>query len=173
MKKLIIVLSVLALIGAGCNWGKSEPAFVGTAYENSEYSFAFDYPETMDVHSRDPGLQPYKYLGMDVQFFASVRDVVKDAQPTNLAFLLASPRLTADDFRAKLEASGAADLQEVETVKINDLTMYKFTNATAMDPEIMKYHYLFDRGDQTIIISVFVGEFGPFEPVLSTFRSFK
>lgn len=173
MKKLLIVLSVLALVGAGCNWGNTKPAFQGTAYENSEYSFAFDYPTTQDVHSRDVEIQPHDYLGLEVKFFASIRDLVKDNVPTNLAFLFASPRLSVDDFRQKLEASGAVGIQDVETVKINDLTMYKFTNTTAYDAEIMKYHYLFDRGDQTIIISVFVGEDELLEPTLATFRSFK
>lgn len=181
MKKLAIALSALALLGAGCQWGNPEPPFVGTAYENSEYSFAFDYPETMDVRSREASVQPYDYLGMEVKFFASLRDLVKDNVPTNIAFLFAAPRLTADEFRQKLEASGAQDIRGPETIQSNGLTIYKFTNSTAAGRDLEgeeisaleKYHYLFDRGDQTIIASIFIGEHILFEPVLTTFREFE
>lgn len=170
MKKLALALSALALVGAGCQWGNVEPAFEGLAYENSEYSFAFDYPNTMDVRSREESVQPYQYLGLDVKFFASVRDMVKDTAPANVAFLFAAPRLTADEFYQKLEESGAGDIQGPKAVKADGLTLHKFTNST--DFGLDKHHYLFDRGEETVIISVFIGEHELFEPLIPTFRPF-
>ena len=176
MKRLLISLSILALVGAGCFGGKTvednTPPPNTTAYENSEFGFAFNYPPIMDIHVRKESTRPNTYIGMDVDFFASMRDIDRDVKATNIIYMYSVPSISVDEFVEKLEASDEAiKLLQKEEIEINEIKLTKLTNSTARG--IDKFHYLFESGDKTIILSVFLMEHELFDPVLQTIRKFE
>lgn len=175
MKRLLISLCALALLGAGCfSQGPVavEPAFdVANTYSNTEFGFAFDYPKEYDVNVRPDDVRPDTYAGLDVDFFASFRDIVRDPKPTNIFRLYALPGETGDGFEAAILASGS-DTTEVtarEEVWINDIDMTRLVNTTDIGSD--KVHYLFERDGVLIVISVFIGEITAAEPIIETFRT--
>lgn len=172
MKRLLILLSAVAIAGAGC-FGGSEPAatFEGTAYENETFGFAFDYPSNMEVRNRPEEQWDYSYVGKDTKLFASLRDTVITENVDTIAYFLAAPDLSVDDFVAGLEASDEAiNVTSREELKVNDLEYTKLVNTTAFGQD--KAHYLFELEGQTIIVSIFLFQDEPFEPLLGTFRLF-
>lgn len=169
MRRALAIFALFALAGAGC---AKAPAFEGTAYENAQYGFAFDYPTNMEVRTRPDDVRETQYLGIDVDFFASLRDTVKEAKPLNVAAFYASPGLTADMFVSALEASGPGIKVTSRTVeKRGKLSMTKVASTTEAGDE--KAHYLFERGNDTVIVSVFLTQDEAFAPILDTFRAYK
>lgn len=169
MKRLFAAICLIALSGAGC---AKSPVFEGTAYESAEYAFAFDYPSGMEVRTRPEETRDTEYLGIEVEFFASLRDTVKESKPLNVAAFYAAPGLTADAFVEKLVGSGEGiEVTARAKEKHGRLTMTKVTSTTQSGEE--KTHYLFERGDKTVIMSVFLYQAEAFAPVLDTFRAYK
>ncbi len=173
MKKLLIAAALLALVGFGCakapvatNVAVSEG---GKSYDNAQYGISLTLPRDVEMRQREDAVRKTKYLGLDVDFFASLRDLVRDAKPTNLAFLYAAPKLSVDDFEKALVASsenGAVKVKSTEDVTIGGIAMKKITSTTEMGED--KVHYLFDAKGSTIIVSEFIGENEEFEPILGT-----
>jgi len=175
MKRLLILISTIALVGVGCFGTKSETFetdFIGATYENNEFGFAFDYPETMEVRTRPQEDRSYEYIGMNTDFFASLRDTTELEQPVSLVWMMAIPRTNIEQFSATLEgADEAIKIKSIEEVEINDLTLTKVVNETAM--EVDKTHYLLNTEDGlTIIFSVFLNTDEDIAPVLETLRKF-
>ena len=175
MKKFLASLSLLPLVGFGCAAAvaPSMVASTETVYANNEFGFTLDHSKDVEVRDREAENRPTKYLdGLDVDFFASVRDVVRDDKPTNLAFLYAAPGLTVDAFQAALEASdldGGVKVKSSEDVTEGGISMRKIVSTTQLGTD--KIHYLWDDNGKTIIFSVFIGEDGAFDPILATIKT--
>lgn len=172
MKKLLTILSILAVAGFGCAKG---PVADGSSadgswpYINNDYGLQMNLPTGVEVRSRQDGSPLTKYLGFDADHFASLRDTVRDAKATNLAYFYAVPKLSPDDFAKALEASnaaGAVKAKSIEDVTTNGIAMKKITSTTEMGED--KIHYLFDLKDKTIIVSQFIGEEKEFDPIFAT-----
>lgn len=174
MKKLLIAAALLALVGFGCAKGSAPAATVVPAdfvnsYENSQFGISFAFPAGVEMRQREEENRAQKYVGIDVDFFASLRNVVRDEEATNLAFFYAAPKLSVDDFEKALVASnadGAIAVKSTEDVAVNGIAMKKITSTTEMGVD--KVHYLFDAKDSTIIVSRFLYEEGEFEPIFAT-----
>ncbi|MFC1787786.1 hypothetical protein ACFLZY_01045 [Patescibacteria group bacterium] len=170
MKKLLIILVVVMLVGGGC-FSKKEPIpeFAGTTYENPQYQFSFEYPVEMEVRVREEQNRAHQYLGLDVDFFASLRDTFSENKPVNVIYLYAIEGLSVEDFKDQLENSGVSEgIKSEETVKVNGIKMTKIINASAAGDD--KTHYLFDHNGTTLILSVFLYQEEKFESVLQTFE---
>lgn len=173
MRRFFAALAILAVAGFGCTKAPDAPAVDpnATVYENTQYGFSFAYPENMDARQRPEEDQPTPYLGMETNFFLSLRDMVRDDKPTNIAWFYAAPGLTADGFVEALSASnasGAVQVKSTEDVTVNGLEMKKVTSTTEMGTD--KTHYLIEREGTLVIISVFLSETSAWEPVLATMR---
>lgn len=168
MKKFLLVLSIFAVAGFGCANGPGGTDGIGP-YVNSDYGISMTLPTDVEVRTREDENRPTKYLGLDADFFASMRDTVRDEKATNLAYFYAVSKLSADDFAKALEASnaaGAVKAKSIEDVTINGILMRKVTSTTEMGED--KIHYLFDAKDKTIIVSQFIGEEKEFDPIFAT-----
>jgi hypothetical protein len=171
MKRLLVTLVLVVAVGFGCA-DPSGPKVLDvgwTRYESSEYGFAFGYPSGMELRQREADVQPNDYLGLDAKFFASLTDTVKDVKPTNVAWFYAVPGASAAAFKDALEASnanGAVKVLSSEDVEVNGVRLAKVTSSTEMGKD--KVHYLLDRDDTLVIISVFLNEESSWEPVLQT-----
>lgn len=177
LKRLFASLTVIVVLGFGCTStitpkAESPAEELSTGYQNSQYGFGFDYPKSMDVHNRTDETRATDYLGMNVDFFVSLRDVVMDTKPTTVAYFYAvTPQITSDTFKASLEASspnGAVKVTNVEDISINNIDMKKITSTTEMDQD--KTHYFFQQADSTIIVSVFLNQEALFDGVVKTFQ---
>ncbi len=178
LKHLLASLSLIAVAGFGCRSFPLSPSTApaeteqSTGYQNSQYGFGFDYPKSMDVHNRTDETRATDYLGMNVDFFVSLRDIVMDTKPTTIAYFYAvTPAITADGFKISLEATnpnGAVKVTNVEDVTVNGIAMKKVTSTTEMKQD--KTHYLFDTNGSTIIVSVFLNQESAFEGVLPSFQ---
>lgn len=173
MKKILPTLALLALVGFGCAPAAPSPAAsTDTHYANVEFGFAFDHSADVEVRDREEKNRPDDYLGLNVDFFASVRDMVRDESPTTLAYLYAASGLTAEAFVAALEASdasGAVKVTSTEDVTVGGASMKKVTSTTQVGTD--KIHYLWDHNGKTIIFSVFIEEVPQFDPILATIVS--
>lgn len=176
MKRAFIALALVALTGFGCSPAPTnDQADTSTAagpYENSQYGFAFTYPDNMEVHVRSDDTRQTEHVGIPVDFFASLRDTKREDKPVNLAYFYAAPNTTTEQFVAALEASDpAVKVKSQESVTINDIAMTKIVNSTAVGTD--KTYYLFDGKDGSkVIVSVFLNEDQNFDPVLQTFKTF-
>ncbi len=175
MKRLFAALAILAVAGFGCtNAGSDVPAAVDpswTVYENGQYGFSFAYPSNMEVRQREEDVRPTQYLGVDADFFISLRDTVRDAKPTNVAWFYGASGLTVKAFEAALVASnanGAVQVKSSEKVTVNGLELTKVVSTTELGTD--KVHYLVDRDGTLVIVSVFLAEETAWEPVLRTMR---
>ncbi len=173
MKKLLIAAALLALVGFGC--AKVPTAMSdaipegGKAYENAQYGISLALPKDVEMRQREDAVRTAKYLGLDVDFFASLRDTVREEKAVNLAFFYAVSKMSTDEFAKALEASGtngAVKVKSTEDLTINGVAMKRITSTTEMGED--KVHYLFDAKDSTIIVSEFIGENEEFEPILGT-----
>jgi len=177
MKRLLIAFAILAVAGFGCVSKQNQEAAVvdpnATRYENAQYGFSFAYPSNLEVRQREENIRATPYLGIDADFFISLRDTVRDTKPTNIAWFYAAPGLTADAFTAALVASnpnGAVQVKSVEDVTVNGLDMKKVTSTTEMGDD--KTHYLFERNGSLVIVSVFLQEDAAWSEVLATMDTF-
>ncbi|NBS41899.1 hypothetical protein EBS80_04565 [bacterium] len=173
MKKLLATLTLLSLVGFGCIVDKAPvPVASDTTYVNAQYGFSLDHTKDVEMKDRDEKNRATKYLGLDVDFFTSIRDTVREAKPVNLAFVYAAPGLTADAFSAALVASdptGAVTVKLAEDVAMGDVTMKKITSTTQVGTD--KIHYLWDDHGTTIVFSVFIGENAEFDAILGTLKT--
>ncbi len=179
MKRLLIALAAVALVGFGC-FGKIEPAANTTtsapedwiAYENTVYGFALSYPTNMELRSRPEEEQTTEYLGLPVKFFASLRDTVRDTKPTPLASFYAAEQVTVEQFMTALTASDPEHVSVKETadVTLGSLPAKKVVSTTALGTD--KVHYLLLKDTTFIIISQFLNEDEALDPVLATLRTF-
>lgn len=174
MKRLFAALAILAVAGFGCVAKQEEVAVDpnATVYENAQYGFSFAYPSNMELRQREEEVRADEYLGIQVDFFASLRDTVMDTKPTNVAWFYAAPGLTTDAFAAALVASnadGAVQVKSMEDVTVNGLAMKKVTSTTEMGKD--KTHYLVDRDGTMLIVSVYLMQEAAWDEVLQTMRA--
>ncbi len=174
MKRLLIsLLFVPVLVGWGCTpKPPSAPPEKTATYTNSEYGFAFEYPvERMETRDRPQGenrLNPY--VGMDMDFFMSVRDITPKAngQAWNIVNFFAVKDLGVEAFVRALDGGPGVDILSQETLTIGQVPMTKIVSTTPAG--IDKHDYLFSSKGSRIIVSIALAEHGNFEPVLKTFR---
>ncbi len=173
MKKLLIALSIVVLAGFGCAKAPAEtdgPSADGSwPYINNDYGLQMTLPTGVEVRTREDENRKTEYLGLDADFFASLRNTVRESKATNLAYFYAVPKFSADNFAKALEASnatGAVKAKSIEDVTINGIAMKKITSTTEMGED--KIHYLFDAKDSTIIVSQFIGEEAEFDRIFAT-----
>ena len=174
MKKLLIAAALVALVGFGCAkapgaTNSSETSDGPTSYENAQYGFSLTIPKGVEMRDRLESTRKGTYLGMDVDYFASLRDLVRDAKPTGLASFYAVPPMTPEAFATVLEASnanGAVKVTSSEDVTVNGVSMRKVVSTTEMGTD--KVHYLFDAKGATIIVSQILSEETEFDPIFAT-----
>jgi hypothetical protein len=174
MKKLLIALTIVVLAGFGCTKAPAAetggPSADGSwPYMNADYGFQMTLPPGVEMRQREEENRPMKYLGLDADFFASLRDVERESKATNLAFFYAMPTMSTEDFAKALEASdatGDVKVTSTEDVTINGIAMKKVTSTTEMGED--KVHYLFEAKDKTIVVSRFLNEEVAFEPIFAT-----
>ncbi len=173
MKKLFAAIALIALTGFGCATTQSSaPAGEkSSTYQNTQYGYAFDYPEHDEVHVRDEAVRPDLYLKHPVDFYASLRDAhrPKEEKPVNLAYFFAAKDWTLAQFKqALLESGPNVAVKSMEPVVINHVTFTKVVSTT--DLGIDKIHYLLDRNGTLLVFNVFIREDANFENVFKTFR---
>jgi hypothetical protein len=172
MKRLIATLTLFVLAGAGCAAKAPTPhAAEGmTTYENAQYRFAIDHPKEVEMTERAEDLRKTKYLGIDVDFFASLRDTVKEDKPLTLASFYVAKGLSVDAFKKALEASGPGiKVTKIEDMTVNGVKLVKVTSSTEAGED--KFHYLYVHGGQTLVIGEFLFVHDEFAPILATFRA--
>lgn len=171
MKKLLAVASLLLFAGFGCaSPGTPSPAATQT-YANTEYGFSFAHPTNDEVRVREQENRADTYLGLPMDFFASLRDLHRagETTPINLAYLYAAKDMTVPQFKQALEASGEnVAVKSVEDVTVNGVKLVKTTSTTDMGTD--KVHYLLDCGGTMIVFSVFISENANFDPILQTLK---
>lgn len=175
MKRFLATLAVISLVGFGCVGGESVPTggavatSTDTRYENAQYGFALDYPRNIEARVREEDTRQTKYLGLDADFFLSIRDVDREDKATTLAYFYAIPGMTTDLFTSALTASnaeGAITVKSVEDVEINGVMMKKVVSTTELGSD--KTHYLFDGNGTPVVVSVFLEEQEAFEPIFQS-----
>lgn len=174
MHKLFATLALVSLVGFGCvvNEVPAPAASTTTMYVNQQYGFTLEHSQDVEAKDREEKNRATKYLGLDVDFFVSIRNMVRDEKPSSLAFAYAVPGLTVDAFTAALVASdptGAVAVTSVEDVTEGAVTMKKITSTTQVGSD--KIHYLWDDRGTTIVFSVFIGEDVEFDPILATLKT--
>jgi hypothetical protein len=174
MKRFLLTLGILVAVGAGC-FGQppveeASPTDGWNTYLNTEYGFGFDHPTNFEVHSRPTEQRPDAYVGLDVSFFASLRDTARGEKTENVAHFYAAKDVELEAFTAALTASdpGNITIKETTDIDVGGVAMTKIVSTTALG--IDKTHYLYRRVDTLIIISVILSEEEAFAPVLETFR---
>jgi hypothetical protein len=171
MKKLLAAIATIAVLGAGCPKAPepAAPSEPTVLYENREFGFSFEHVQALEMAEREAARRPQTYLGFDTDFFAMLRDTVRAEKPQNVAAFHAVPKLLTEDFVEALRKSGTATGEiKTETITVNRLTLTKVSNPTDFGTD--KVHYLLDRKGKTVIISVYIGEDGPFDPVLKSLK---
>ena len=169
MKNLLAGLAVLAIVGAGCPRADEAAKEPTVRYENAEFGFSLEHATTFDVKERGEAIRSLNYLGLDASYFATLRDTQRGEKPENIAAFYAVPKMTKEAFEEALKKSGTtAGEPTAEILTVNRLTVTKVSNATDFGTD--KVHYLLDRGDKTLVISVYVGEDGPFDPVFKSLK---
>jgi hypothetical protein len=178
MKSLLISLGILMLVGAGCfSVGNlpeeyESPFENPNTYTNTEFGFALDYPETHDVNVRGDDVRSQEYVGIEMEFFASLRDMVReDGTPENIFWMYAKEGLSVEEFTDALvnTGNGHVAISSTETATYNDIEMTKVESTTEVD--MPKLHYLFDRNGTTIVLSIFLHENETSLPFLESFRT--
>ncbi len=175
MKKLLSSLALVALVGFGCASSAPAPTASSDAhYVNQEFGFTLDHSEAIEIRDREAENRADDYLGLTVDFFASVRNVTREEKPVSLAFFYAVPGLSVEEFTSALEASdpnGAVKVIAEEDVDVTNggVAMKKITSTTQMGTD--KIHYLWDHDGTTIIASVIIGEGTEFDPILATLKT--
>lgn len=162
----------MLLLGAGCTWGKQEevkpvasPEFK-EKYEDADYGFSFRFPGYMETHLRDKDTRAYKYLGLDVDFFLSLRDTVREDKPISLAYFYAAKGLTTDGFVEAIK-NNKDEVKSIEDVELGGVAAKRIVSTT-QTAGLEKTHYVFERNESLIIVSVFLEEEKAVELVLGT-----
>lgn len=172
MKKLLAIVTLLALSGFGCAKSPSVPVEAKpVAYDNAEFGFGFNYAEHDEMRERSAENRPDTYLGKPVDFFASLRDNkrVGETEAVNLAYFYAFKDLKPAQFKqALLESGENVAVKSMEPVKVNGVLFTKVVSTTDMGVD--KIHYLLERNGGLLVFSVFINEDQNFDDILSTFR---
>jgi hypothetical protein len=122
----------------------------------------------MELKDRAQDQQDSTYANLSGKFFASLREVKREKEPTTLALFYAFKGVTPDQFSESLQASDQGNITIKETSEVikNGLTMKKVISTTAIGLD--KTHYLFVYGEDLVVISVVLGEEEVFQPILDT-----
>lgn len=169
-----LVLIVLTLAAFGCQkfGGGSPKVYVPsgwTTYSDTTYDLAVSYPDTVELHQRSSEIQDSTYAGLDGKFFLSIRDLSREGEgPATLALFYAFKNVSVDQFSESLQASDQGNITIKETTDVTQggIAMKKMISTTAMGVD--KTHYLFESGDNLIVISIVLGEDETFKPVFGT-----
>ncbi len=174
MKRLsfALLLTTVLLTGFGCAPKADAPiATPGqTVYENAEYGFALTYdPTVTEVKPRPDDVREDMYLGLPVDFFVSIRHFVPNEKPENLAYVYTAKNLSVEGFTKALTASDPANVKIISTGEetVNGVTFTKVLSTTAALDD--KTHYLWIKGDTTLIFSVFLTQEELWQEVFQTF----
>lgn len=175
----VIAVVVIALAGvygyvsysdSGTDQVVQEMPEFSNDYSNDEYNFTFSYGNDFNAKTREEDNRDFEYLGEDVDFFLSFRDVVSDKKPVSIAFFYALPGGDMERFETMVNDSDkAGEVKRTESMDVNGIDVTKVISSTAAGTD--KTHYLFKRGDVLIISSVFLNQEDSFEQVLETLRS--
>lgn len=175
----VIAVVVIALAGVygymsysdpGADQADQEMAEFPNDYTSDEYNFAFSYGNDFNAKTREEDNRDFEYLGEDVDFFLSFRDVVSDKKPVSIAFFYALPGGDLERFETMVNDSDkAGEVKRTESMDVNGIDVTKVVSSTAAGTD--KTHYLFKRGDALIISSVFLNQEDSFEQILETLRS--
>lgn len=171
MKRLFFVATMFVLLGVGCTSSQKtyQPGKDSLIYYNPEYAFVLNHAQGIEVRNRAQDVRAFKYVGLDVDFFASIRDLVSSKEPESYAYLYAAQGLSVEAFVQALDASDpSVEILSVEKMPINDLSVTHVTSTT--QAQIDKHHYLFETDGMTVIISEFLHKQEAFEPILKSLR---
>lgn len=180
MKRFFLALSLVAVLGFGCpekkgeltvtNESATENEAGSNVYSNSQYGFELTLPSTVEAKPRPEEEQATDYLGLPVQFFVSIRDLVRDEKTVlNLAYVYAVPDLTVDGLVEALEKSSAkVKVSARDVMDVNGVEVTKVVSSTEAGDD--KTHYVFQGKDVTIVISVFLYQDEYFAPILASLK---
>lgn len=177
MKKTIAILifCLLAITGFGCQKDNSSNTGVDIPsgwknFESSDYGFSIAYPNNMEMRARAIEQQDSTYVGLQGNFFASLRDPEREEKPVSIAAFYAFKDLSVEKFIESLQASDPDNITIKETSDLSQggLAMKKIVNTTALGTD--KTHYVFSLNGNLIVISVFLEEDGNFAPLVSTMQ---
>ncbi|MFA6131893.1 MAG: hypothetical protein WC702_02365 [Patescibacteria group bacterium] len=178
MKKILyflpLVLIALTLTAFGCQkfGGGSPKVHVPsgwTTYSDTAYNFAVSYPDTMELRERPSEDQDSTYAGLNGKFFVSIRDISREGEgPATLALFYAFKNVSVEQFSEALQASdqGNIAIGEITDVTQGGIAMKKMISTTAIGMD--KTHYLFQNGEDLIVVSVILGEEEVFKPIFET-----
>lgn len=171
MKKLLALVALLALTGFGCAAKTDGPAPLANTqtYTNTQYGFSVMYPENDEIRVREEDVRADKYLGRDVDFFASLRDLKrpKENAPFTLAYVYAAKGMSVAAFKQALEESGKdIAVKSTKEVKMNGVKMTKVTSTT--DSGVDKIHYLLDRNGTLVIFSISISQDAVVEAIMQS-----
>lgn len=139
-----------------------------TTFESVDYGFSVSYPDNMELKERSSDQQDSTYVGLQGKFFLSLRETEREAEPTSLALFYAMKEVDFEKFNEALVASDQENITIKEIVDITqgEIAMKKITSTTAIGMD--KTHYLFQQGENLIVISIVLGEEDVFKPVFET-----
>ena len=180
MKKIItlipLLLIALTLTAFGCQkFGGGAPKVNvpdgWTTYQNTEYNFAMSYPDNIEFNQRSTDQLDSTYVGMPAKFFLSIRDIKREEKATTLALFYSFSDMSVEKFSEALVASdpGSITIKETTDVTQGGFAMKKIISTTAMGTD--KTHYLFESGDNLIVISIVLAEEEAFRPMFETIVS--
>lgn len=176
--KLFFVLAVIVIAAAGIygymsatndtNNGPEEvDQELSNTYESPDYNFGFAYSNDYNANKRKEENRDFEYLGEDVDFFLSFRDMVSDKKPVSIAFFYALPGGDVEQFEQMINDSDkAGEVTAVNDLDIGDLGVKEVVSSTAAG--IDKTHYVFEREGGLIVISVFLNQKEAFQPTLNS-----
>jgi|GEM_PF-3256856 len=180
MKKTLtllpLLLIALTLTAFGCQkFGGGVPKIATpggwTLFTSSNYNFSLAYPDNMEVNDRSAEQQDSTYAGLQGKFFVSLRDTKREAQPTSIALFYAFKDVDYDKFVTSLTASDQSNITIKENIDVTQggIAMKKIVSTTALGMD--KTHYLFQSGDNLIVVSVVLGEEEAFAPEFATLQA--
>jgi heme/copper-type cytochrome/quinol oxidase subunit 2 len=170
---VVIVLAgiygYMSYADSGDNQAAEQVPELPNDYTSEEYNFTFSYGNDFNAKTREEDNRDFEYLEEEVDFFVSFRDVVTDKKPVSIAFFYALPEGNLEQFERMInDSSKAGEVKGTKQLDVNGIAVTEVTSSTAAGTD--KTHYVFKRGDNLIITSVFLNHKETFQPVLETLR---
>lgn len=178
MKKILtflpLILIALTLTAFGCQkFGGGSPKVNvpsgWTTYTDTAYNFSVSYPDNLELNQRSGESQDSTYIGLNGKFFLSIRDLGRETEKVaTMALFYAFKNVTVEQFTKALQDSDPDNITIRETTDVvqGDISMKKIVSSTAMGVD--KTHYLFQNGEDLIVISLILGEDEAFKPIFET-----
>ena len=176
---LFLITTLLVGMGVGCKQDRDVPPINPAEqvtgwnqYENTEFNFAFQYPDEYNLNRKDAD-QRTKYVGQDVRFILSLNDPTQGEKVENILYVYYFEETELATFKETLLASygeeEGIEFVSEEVVNQGGLVITKLVNTTAIDTD--KIHYVFEHEGGLLVYSVFLFEAEAFDEVFKTLKT--